>query len=152
MKVTQVRDGVVFTIGGPTLFEEGSAVVRPAALEELRKLAVLLAGRRNKIVVRGHASTKYLPADSPFADLDELSFQRARNAKDVLVEGGLDERVFRLEAVGTREPVRPRAVDKAEAAENRRVEIILTEQLVEDFNTDANYTSADLARGGTTDG
>ncbi len=61
---------------------------------------------------------------------------------------GLDDRVFRLEAVGTREPVSPRALEPATAARNRRVEIILTEQLVEETNTDADFTDPDLARGG----
>ncbi|MFB3139339.1 MAG: hypothetical protein ACE10B_08980, partial [Phycisphaerales bacterium] len=72
---------------------------------------------------------------------------RARNIKDILMELGLEDRVFRMEAVGTREPVRPRAVEPTEAAENRRVEIILTEQLVEETNTDADYTDPNLARG-----
>ena len=61
---------------------------------------------------------------------------------------GLQGRVFREEAVGAREPFRPRAHETAEAAENRRVEIILTEQLVEEANTDADFTDPNLARGG----
>ena len=35
--------------------------------------------------------------------------------KEVLVKLGLEDRVFRLEAVGTREPARPRAIEPAEA-------------------------------------
>ncbi len=99
-------------------------------------------------MVRGHCAAKYLPPNSPWQDLDDLSFQRARAIKDVLVELGLDDQVFRMEAVGTREPVRPRAHDPAEVAENRRVEVILTEQLVEESNTDADFTDPNLARGG----
>lgn len=148
MRVTKVRDGIVFTIGGPTTFDELSAVVKPAAHHELRKLVTLLAGRNNKIVVRGHAAPKYLPPDSTWSDLDELSFHRARAIKDILIEMGLEDRVFRLEAVGTREPVNPRASDPVDARENRRVEIILTEQLVEEMNTDWLGTDPDLARGG----
>lgn len=148
MRVTKVREGIVFTIGGPTTFDELSAEVKPAAREELRKLVVLLAGRNNKIVIRGHASPKYLPEDTSWEDLDELSFHRARAIKDVLLEMGLDDRVFRLEAVGTREPVKPRAADPIDARENRRVEIILTEQLVEEMNKDWLGTNPDLARGG----
>ena len=66
----------------------------------------------------------------------------------VLVELGLEDQVFRVEAVGTREPIRPRAHESPEAAENRRVEIILTEELVEEANTDADFTDPNLARGG----
>ena len=38
-------------------------------------------------------------------------------------------------------------VETSYEPENRRVEIILTEQLVEETNTDANGTNQDLARG-----
>ena len=146
-RVKKIREGIVFTIGGPSTFDEESAEVKPAVRLELEKLAVLLAGRNNKIVIRGHAAAKYLSDSSPWQDLDELSYHRARNIKDILMELGLEDRVFRMEAVGTREPVRPRAVEPTEAAENRRVEIILTEQLVEETNTDADYTDPNLARG-----
>jgi len=148
MRVTAIKDGIVFTIGGPSTFDEMSAEIKPAVARELEKLAVMLAGRHNKIEIIGHASPKYLPPGAPWADLDELSFHRARNVKMKLVELGLDERVFRLEAVGMREPARPRAVDAAEAAENRRVEIVLTEQLVEEVSRDAYGTDENLARGG----
>ncbi len=148
MRVTKVREGLVFTLGGPSTFDPFSAEVNPHVRSELEKLSVLLAGRNNKIVVRGHAAAKYLPQDSTWSDLDELSFARARNVKDVLVELGLEDRVFRIEAVGVREPARPRAVGQTDAAENRRVEIILTEQLVDEMNADADYTNPDLARGG----
>jgi chemotaxis protein MotB len=148
LRVKKVREGLMFTIGGPTSFDEGSAEIKPSVRAELEKLAVLLDGRDNKILVRGHAAAMYLPPSSPWKDLDELSYARARNVQAVLVELGLEDRVFRIEAVGTREPVRPRAHEPAEAAENRRVEIILTEELVEEANTDADFTDPDLARGG----
>ena len=148
MRVKKLREGVVFTIGGPTMFDEFSAVIKPSVQRELEKLSVLLAGRSNKIIVRGHTAAKYIPESSPWNDLDELAFQRARNVKDALVELGLDDRVFRLEAVGTREPVTARALEPATAAKNRRVEIILTEQLVEETSADADFTDPDLARGG----
>jgi chemotaxis protein MotB len=152
MRVTKVRDGIVFTLGGPSTFDEFSADIKPAVRAEIEKLATLLKGRRNKIVIRGHAAPKHMRPGVPWQDLDELSFARARNVKDVLLEQGIDDEVFRLEAVGTREPVAPRAIDPTELAENRRVEVILTEQLVEDMNTDASATDANMARKGYADG
>lgn len=152
MRVKSVRDGIQFSIGGPSTFDELSAEVKPGVRRQLEKLALMLRGRNNKVVIRGHAAAVRLPEDSQWKDLDELSFARAQNIKDVLLELGIDNRVFRLEAVGTREPVKPRAVDPLDLAENRRVEIILTEQLVDDMNTDAEFTDPDLARGGWADG
>jgi chemotaxis protein MotB len=148
MRVTKVREGIVFTIGGPSVFEEGSAEISPAAERELRKLSVLLAGRNNKVIIRGHAASKYLPADSPWTNLDELSFHRAKNTLETLIGFDLEDRVFRLEVAGTREPVRPRATDPVDVRENRRVEVILTEQLVEEMNTDWLGTNPERARGG----
>jgi len=148
LRVKKVRDGTMFTIGGPAGFDELSAEVRPAVRAELSKVATMLKGRRNKIIVRGHAHAKYLPPDSPWRDLTDLSYDRARAVMDILVEMGLDDRVFRLEPVGAREPARPRAHNLADEAENRRVEVILTEQLVEEASTDADFTDPNLARGG----
>ncbi len=147
VRVKKIRDGTMFTLGGPAVFDEFSAEVTPAMRGELKKLATLLAGRINKITVRGHAHAKYLPEGSPWRDLTDLSYERSRAVMSVLVEFGLEDRVFRLEPVGAREPVRPRAHGPAEEAENRRVEVILSEQLVEEANTDADFTDPNLARG-----
>jgi chemotaxis protein MotB len=148
LRVTRIREGIVFMLGGPTMFDPLSAQVREPARRELRELSVLLAGRQNKIEIVGHAAAKYIPAEAPWRNLDELSYRRAESVKDLLVEFGLDDAVFRIKAVGMREPLRPRAVEPDDAADNRRVEIILTELLVDELNTDALYTNETAARGG----
>jgi chemotaxis protein MotB len=148
MRVTKIREGIVFTIGGPSTFDPLSAEVKPAVRKDLEHLADLLRGRRNKIDVIGHAAAAYIPPGSEWADLDELSYVRAVNVKNILVELGIDDRVFRLQAAGMREPVEARATGPANAAANRRVEIILTEVLVEEASADALYTDPSAARGG----
>jgi len=148
MRVTKIREGIMFTIGGPSTFDPLSAEVKESVSDEIRQLSGLLAGRKNKIEVVGHAAAKYLPPGSRWRNLDELSYRRAENVKEILLSCGLDDSVFRLQAVGMREPVRPRAVEPEDAAENRRVEIILTEVLVEETNKDALYTDEAAARGG----
>ena len=148
LRVTRIREGLMFTIGGPSSFDELSADVKPSVHDQIRKLSGFLAGRNNKILVRGHAAAKYIPPASRWSDLDQLSYHRARNVMRILVDMGLEDRVFRVEAVGSREPVNPRAVSGPQAVENRRVEIILTEELVEEASTDANFTDPNLARGG----
>ena len=137
MRVTKVREGLVFTLGGPTTFDPESAEIKPAARSEIENLAILLAGRTNKIVVRGHAANKYLKADSQWDDLYELSYTRARHVLDILVENGIDERMCRIEAAGRWEPVRARAVGVDGTAENRRVEVILTETLADEMDGEA---------------
>jgi len=146
LRVTKVREGIIFTLGGPSTFDPLSAEIKPSVRQQLQRLAPMLKGRNNKIIIRGHAARKYLPNDAKWRDLDELSYARARNVHAVLLELGLDDQVFRLEAVGTREPVKPRAVESEHAAENRRVEVILTEQLVEETNKDWLQSNPELAR------
>ncbi len=148
LRVTKVQEGIVFTLGGPATFAPESAELQPAAKREIEQLAVMLAGRSNKIRIIGHAAKKYLSPGSPWQDLDELSFARAQGVRALLVELGLDDEVFQIVAAGTREPANPRAMDEMSAAENRRVQIILTENLVEDFNRDAHQSDPALARGG----
>ena len=108
----------------------------------------MAVGRTTKVVVRGHAAAKLIPAGIEWTDLDELSYGRAVSVKDELVRLGVEDMRIRIEAVGAREPVRPRAIDPMAAAENRRVDVILTEELVEDTNSDAYFTDPELARGG----
>ncbi len=131
-RVTKIREGIVFTIGGPSMFEPLSAEIRAGVRAEILKLVPMLAGRMNKVDIRGHAASKYIPEGSQWASLDELSFARAEAVKNVLLEAGIDDRVFRLAAVGDREPVNPRADREADLAENRRVEVILTEVLIDE--------------------
>lgn len=148
LRVTRVREGLVFTIGGAGTFDPESAEVKESVKAELRAMARLLAGRKNKVVVRGHAGNKYLSSGSHWRDLNELSYERARNVMEVLVEEGIDERLFRIEAVSRWEPVNPRVTDPTRTAENRRVEVILTEVLADDMDRDAHLTNEANARGG----
>ena len=148
MRVTTIREGLIFTIGGPSTFDPESAQIKEPVRDELAKLATMLAGRKNKITIRGHAANKYLSPDAPWDDLHQLSYERARNVQRILVENGLDERVFRIEVVGRWEPVRSRVLGIDESAENRRVEVILTETLVDDLDSDAGFTDPGNAGGG----
>lgn len=150
VKVTRVQDGMMFTLGGSLGFEPGSAELMPGASEPLTEIARLLRGRNNKIEIRGHAASKILPADSPFADLWDLSYARAKAVKDFLVlQGGLLDEVMVLDARADTEPVAPRTYSPEAQAENRRVEIIMTEALVDDLRPDANYSDPQRALGTT---
>lgn len=130
-RVTRIADGVQFTVGGVHLFEPLSVEITEAGRGELEQLATLLAGRRNVILIRGHAAAMHLPEQADWADLDELSYQRARAVHRVLLAEGLEDNRFRLEAVGHREPLVSQAMTEQEHAENRRVDIILTERHVD---------------------
>ncbi len=148
-KVTRVQDGLMFTIGGSLSFEPGSALLLPAAHEPLRDIARLLRGRKNKVEIRGHTAAETLSPGSRFADLWDLSYARAKAIKEFLVrEGGLRDEVMVLEARADTEPVAPRTYSPEAQAENRRVEIIMTESTADDLSPDPNFTDPRRALGG----
>ena len=148
-KVTRVHDGLMFTVGGSLTFEPGSADLTPGAREELLKIADLLKGRNNKVGVRGHASKKVLAPDSPFRDLRDLSYFRAKAVADFLItEGGLRPERIVLDARGATEPVAIRRFSDEDQTENRRVEVIMLEVMMDELHADPNGTSESLSLGG----
>jgi len=148
-RVSKVEDGLMFTIGGNLTFEPGSAELKREAKSELLRVAKMLQGRRNKISVRGHCASKLLPPGSPYDDLLDLSYYRAKAVTDFLAdEGGLDRRVLVVEARGDTEPVEGRRHSVAAQTANRRVEIVMTETIMQQLDTaDTSRADSDAARG-----
>ncbi len=153
-KVTKVHEGMMFTIGGHLTFEPGSAELKQEAKAEILRVSRLLTGRQNKIAIRGHAARKRLPPDSPYKDLMDLSFARAKVVYELLLtEGGLSPEVLFVEARGDNEPLNPRQADEKASTANRRVEIIMTEVLVTDLNhNDYSDESAAVGASGAAGG
>ena len=148
-RVTRVHDGLMFTVGGSLTFEPGSAELKEGAKDELRKIANLMRGRNNKVGVRGHAARKVLPKDSPFKDLLDLSYYRAKVVAEFLMtEGGLRPERIVLDARGDTEPVAVRQYSDEGQAENRRVEVIMLEVMMDELHADPNGTSEALSRDG----
>jgi chemotaxis protein MotB len=87
----------------------------------MEKIAQIMKSRPGAIVVRGHTDAR--PYKGVGYDNWRLSSARAQMAYYMLVRGGLDEkRVERIEGYADR---RLKTPDKPEAAENRRIEILL---------------------------
>jgi chemotaxis protein MotB len=139
IKVRKIRDGLQITLGDKQLFEEGSAKLRlddPTVRESLDYLAKELVGYRFVIKVNGFASPTEFGKirDASIHDLWELSYARARNVMDYLAHGTkpdfqITEKRFRIGAQGTNDLVKS-ANGEEIPAENRSVEIIVTEQRV----------------------
>ena len=141
-RVTTVREGKRYAVGGKILFEPGSAALTEQSQQQLIDLVtrIKLKGSDNKIELKGHASTMELyNPDGTSGDLRQLSFDRAAAVEDFLTGAEIPD-AFRLEdirftpiGVADREPVNPRGIDSDETRDNRRVEIIVTEQVVKDL-------------------
>jgi chemotaxis protein MotB len=138
--VQSIREGLQFRIGGFLTFEPGSAELKEQAKVELAKIAAEIRGKNNKVEIRGHASNNDLPPGSRFGDLWELSFARAQAARAFLTspEMGIASQRVRVVACANNEPLIMRAYDPATVTVNRRIEVIITETLIQEFQDDSS--------------
>ncbi|MCR4414074.1 MAG: OmpA family protein [Thermoguttaceae bacterium] len=127
-----VHDGDRRMVGTVVLFDEQSAELSDAAKARLKSLAPLLAGKRNKIELRGHATRRPLPPGSPFQDAWHLSYARCLAVRKYLESQGIEPERIRLSQAGPFEPKTIRA-DVESQAENSRVEIYVLAEYVEDL-------------------
>lgn len=132
-RITKVREGIEIAIGGQVTFDRFSDELKPEARELLEALAVKLRGHTTKIDIRGHTTNEPLPADSPFADLDELAHRRAKAVAAELERAGVESDRMRLTAVGSREPLVRQAYTEERRSLNRRVEIIVNESTTDQY-------------------
>ncbi|MEM6853562.1 MAG: flagellar motor protein MotB [Planctomycetota bacterium] len=135
-QVTKVREGMMITTGGRITFEPGSADLSEEAKESLRQLAEVFKGWENLVELRGHAASLEMPdgGNGTYSDLWHLSHARAKSVFDYLTqELEIDPSRFRLTANADREPLDARAADTDDAEKNRRVEVLVSESLKQDF-------------------
>lgn len=132
-RISKVREGIEIAIGGQVTFDRFSDQLKPEAKGLLQALAVKLRGHTTKIDIRGHTANEPLPADSPFNDLDELAYRRAKAVAQELESAGVEADRMRLTAVGSREPLVRQAYTEERRAINRRVEIIVNESTTEQY-------------------
>ena len=139
-RVTNVRDGLQVVVGGLVAFDRFSATLKPQARELIAQTAELLRGYNTKLLVRGHATREPLPEDSLYEDARELSYARAREVGRALQANGVRAVRLILVAASDTEPLVRQAYTEERRALNRRVEILVTEDLIDDY---AGSTLAD---------
>jgi chemotaxis protein MotB len=115
--------------GGRIFFQEFSAALAPSQKKALKIVAEELAGKLQKIEIRGHSSGKPLPPNSPFKNHWDLAYARCRAVADFLVQHGIEPQRIRIAAAGDNEPLEavsnPPYGDK-----NSRVEIRLLNEWI----------------------
>ena len=140
IRVTNVRDGIEVVVGGTITFGRFSATLLPEGRALIAKAAERMRGYNTKILVRGHATLESIPEDSLYENARDLSFARAKAVANELEANGVRPIRLMLVAVGNSEPLVRQAYTEERRALNRRVEILVTEDLVEDY---AGSTLAD---------
>jgi chemotaxis protein MotB len=122
--VTVSDEGVLISLTDDNdfgMFAIASAEPRPAMVVIMEKIARIVQGYQQPLTVRGHTDGR--PYRSGTYDNWRLSTARAHMAYYMLVRGGVDEKRFdRIEGYADR---RLRVPNDPEAAQNRRIEILL---------------------------
>ena len=129
LTVQTVEEGYKITIGGKVLFDEGSAQLKVSAYEPLDRLVSIIKGYYNKLEIRGHTAIEPLPADSPYKDMFDLAFYRAKAVAEYLIAQNIDARRLRIQSGGPYDRPDSNLTYEGLAA-NRRVEVIVSEELV----------------------
>jgi chemotaxis protein MotB len=127
-----LHDGNRRVAGAVVLFGENSAELTDDSKGELHRLVPLLLGKPNKIEVRGHATRRPLPPDSPYQDAWQLSFARCVAAMKYLQKQGIEPERLRLSQGGPFEPLTIR-LDSDNQTQNSRVELYVLSELVDEF-------------------
>lgn len=136
-KVTAIRKGQVFVVGGPITFEPGSAELSERGRRTLDAISTMgeVRGLNNKLEVRGHAASMEMSeTDGRYADLWDLSYARAKAVANYLMQPrvGVNPNRLRVVANADREPQKLRAYTLNSQEPNRRVEVVVSEELVDD--------------------
>lgn len=122
-------EGEPSLVGARVSFAEDSAELSDEARQRLTEMAAVLAGKPNKIEIRGHATGRPLPDDSPYADAWQLSYARCFATFSFLQRQGVEPNRMRLSQSGSYEPVSQ--PDRADwAADNSRVEVFMLGEFV----------------------
>jgi chemotaxis protein MotB len=131
-RVRSIRPGEETRIGGYILFGEHSAELTEEAKKQLQIISTQIAGKPQKIEIRGHTSQRPVADSSAHRDNWDLAYNRCRRTMEFLVSLGIKSQRFRMSVAGANEP-KHLATDKALREQNARVEVLLLSELTREF-------------------
>src|SRR4051812_12347498 len=148
-EVTKIRDAKQAGVGGRLLFTQGNAELTPEAKRDLDQIADKIRGHRQIVNVKGHTSLDdYKDDATPEAQMD-LSLRRAKVVAEYLMAAKVSPDVLRVQGCSTFEPVVQRAYAEGERTFNRRVEVDVTDSIVEERQDRARTSIASPDAGGS---
>ncbi len=147
-RVTTIRPGEYIPVGGRVTFQPGSADLSDVAKRNIRSFIEQeefdIRGTNYIIELRGHAATAEtdLIGDAD-RDLWDLSYGRAKAVMGFLVsdEIGLSPKQVRLIGAADREPLKKQAYTSSQRQINRRVEVFVSENVINDYSVTRAKTS-----------
>jgi outer membrane protein OmpA-like peptidoglycan-associated protein len=140
-EVTKIREGKKAGVGGRLLFAPGQAELTPEAKHDLEQIADKIRGHRQIVFVKGHTSLDDFKDEVPPQRQMDLSIRRAQAAADFLTTLNVSPEVMRVQGCSTFEPVVQRAYAEGERTLNRRVEVEVTDTIVEERQDSARAST-----------
>lgn len=131
--VTEVRKRWKLSFGGALMFERDTAQLLEGRRRVLESFAEKIRGLTNLVEIVGHTSLDEVATTDTFESKDALALARARQVRDILIDLGIEAERMRLVSAADHEPLLSQAYDEARRARNRRVEITVTEALVNEY-------------------
>lgn len=131
-EVTKIREGKKVGIGGRLLFSSGNAELTPEIKRNLDQIADKIRGHRQIVLVKGHTSLDDLGEDTDAQRQMDLSYRRAQAVTNYLVGLKVSPEILRVQGCSIHEPVKQRAYAEGARTLNRRVEVEVTDDIVEE--------------------
>ena len=122
-RVQMIRRGESSTEGGVIFFGEDSVELSEENKVRLQQIALQIAGKPQKVEVRGHASRKPPGSGTHWT----LGYERSQNILKELIEAGIDPDRIRLSSAGSHEPLDTGA-DVESRKRNARVEVLMWDE------------------------
>lgn len=132
-RVQTVRPGEDSSSGGNIFFDEKTAELTEANKRDLQRIIEQIAGKPQKVEVRGHTTRRPLDPASGYSNLWELSAARTFNTRQFLIEQGIEPSRIRLGNAGPEEPLY-NGVDPERLKKNSRVQILMWDERVRDLD------------------
>jgi chemotaxis protein MotB len=131
-RMLTLREGDRTRTGSVVFCVDDSPELDAPGQERLKRLVPWIAGKPQKLEIRGHASRKPLPPGSPYQDPWQLSYARCLTVMKLLEKQGIPPERIRLSQAGGYEPC-TLEVDDHERLPDGRVEIYLLDELAQSF-------------------
>ncbi len=126
-QVQNVKPGEVSIVGGGIIFPEQSAELSQENRDKLAQLVSQLAGKPQRIEIRGHTTSRPPGKNSPYQTHMRLGFARAESVMHYFLEHNIERKRFRLTSVGESDPKYTQLIPEL-LKRNARVEIMLLDE------------------------
>lgn len=129
VRVFRTPDGKSFLVGAPVPYLPWKSQLSPAGEERLRDIARELAGKPNKIELRGYAAKGSPPAGVPNIDKNLLAYLRCRSAMMYLINHKVERNRMRIVSIGDTET--HEVSDDKQSRIDDRVEVHITDKFTD---------------------